>query len=94
MYIKHILSKYHEPIKKNHLHFILLLFKKLEPRDQGKSYGLEKNHTNKKYKIQNDHVMVFACKYFNSIHKHISHLNILTMNLFGWPIIKISYQSF
>jgi len=52
MYIKHILSKYHEPIKKNHLHFILLLFKKLEPHDQGKSYGLEKNHTNKNIKYK------------------------------------------
>ncbi len=87
MYIKHILCKYREPIKINHLHFILVLFKKLEPHDWGKSCGLEKNHTNKKYKIQNDHVMVSACKYFNSKHKHISHLSILTMSLFGWLII-------
>jgi hypothetical protein len=48
MYIKHILCKYREPIKINHLHFILVLFKKLEPHDWGKSCGLEKNHTNKK----------------------------------------------
>jgi hypothetical protein len=38
--------------------------------------------------------MVFACKYFNSKHKHISQLSILAMSLFDWPIIKISYQSF
>jgi len=38
--------------------------------------------------------MIFACKYFNSKHKHISQLSILAMNLFDWPIIIISYQSF
>jgi hypothetical protein len=70
--------------------------KLLEPCDWGKKSELEKNHTNKKLKIQKGHVMVFACKYFNSKHKHISQLNILAVSLFDWPIItiviKVLYQ--
>jgi hypothetical protein len=60
----------------------------------GKNFILEINDTNKKHKIQKGHVTVFACKYLNSKHNHISHLSILAMSLFDWPIIMISYQSF
>jgi RNA recognition motif-containing protein len=64
--------------------------KLLEPHDRGKNSGF---HSNKKYKIQKGHVMVFAFKYFNSKHKQISQLNILVVSFFDWPIIRISYQS-
>jgi hypothetical protein len=50
-------------------HFAKLNTKTLRPR---KSFGLEKNHININIYIEKGHVMVFACKYFNSKHKHIS----------------------
>ncbi len=87
-----MLCKYYEPIKIIIFILYYFIFSKLEPHEWGKSSGLGKNHTNQKYKIQKGHVMVFASKYFNSKHKHISHLNILTMSLFDWPIIRRSYQ--
>jgi hypothetical protein len=42
----------------------------------------------KNIKYKKGHVMVFACKYFNSKHKHISQLSILAMSLFDWPSLE------
>ncbi len=59
-------SKTKNKIKK----FTYPFFNQLKPYDWGKSFGLEKNHTNTKYKIQKGHdisKLHFSC---NQIHRN------------------------